>query len=321
MKTNRIQLGLLVGLVGVLAVVYGQQQAIRDWFKLRGYSPPAAISQLGTQDTMTPQALHLWYVNKPEISSGTAFTAHCPVGGEKTVVLGCYVGVDQGIFIYDVRDTRLNGVEQVTAAHEMLHAAYQRLSKAERSKIDAQLADYYEHGLTDQRIKDIIAAYKISEPQDVVNEMHSVFGTEIAQLPSGLETYYRQYFTNRSVVTTLTATYQAEFTSRTDQVTAYDSQLKGLKTQIDSYTEQLKNRRQSLDAQSQRMESERVSGQVASYNSDVASYNSNVASYNALLAQTKSLINQYNTIVNSRNTVALEEQQLAQELSASSVDK
>ncbi len=82
----------------------------------------------------------------------------------------------------------------------MLHAAYNRLNSADKSRIDNSLQKYYQHTLTDQRIKNIIAAYKKTEPNDLVNEMHSIFGTEVAELPPELETYYKQYFSNRSVV-------------------------------------------------------------------------------------------------------------------------
>jgi nitric oxide reductase large subunit len=213
----------------------------------------------------------------------------------------------------------LDGVQQVTAAHEMLHAAYRRLNSSERTKVDAMLTDYYEHSLTDQRIKDTIAAYKKSEPNDVVNEMHSVFGTEVANLPTPLEDYYKQYFTNRATVTGFTASYQAEFTSRQTLIAQYDAQLKALKQQIDTSNDELTKQNTTLDAQAKRMQTERSSGQIAAYNSEVASYNQAADSYNALLGATKAMINQYNDIVEKRNAVALEEQQLSQELSASSL--
>jgi hypothetical protein len=319
MKTKRVQVAILVVLIGLIGGLFLEQQALRDWLKLRDYTPPAAVVALANEDTMTAKAKHLLYVNHPDITTGIDFTSHCPAGGEKTVVLGCYVGDDDGIYIYNVTDPRLNGVEQVTAAHEMLHAAYRRLSSSERTKIDAMLVNYYEHDLTDQRIKDTMAAYKKSEPNDVVNEMHSVFGTEIANLPAPLEQYYKQYFTNRSVITGFTAQYEGEFTSRQTQVAAYDTQLTGLKTQIDANQTSLTSQKTALDAQSQQLQQENAAGQTSAYNSGVPAYNTAVDTYNNLIVSTKSLISQYNDIVDKRNAVALEEQQLTQALSASSL--
>jgi len=242
------------------------------------------------------------------------------VQGEKTVVLGCYLTGDNGIFVYDVTDTRLTGVEQVTTAHEMLHAAYDRLSKNERRRVDNMLTSYYDNGLTDQRIKDTVDAYKVSEPNDVVNEMHSIFGTEVADLPDELEQYYARYFTDRSKVTGYTAKYQGEFTSRRTQIAEYDAQLQTLKAQFTTSQTELKDRKAALDSQSGKMNSLKSSGQIAAYNAEVNSYNRAVSTYNTLLNTTKNLIQQYNDIIDKRNAVVLEEQQLAQALSASSLD-
>lgn len=319
MKTQKGKLAVLLVLLVALAGLLLKQQALRDWWRLRNYTAPAAVAQLASDDTMTAEGRHLLYVNHPLIATGSVFTSHCPAGGEKTVVLGCYVGADGGIYIYQVSDPRLSGVEQVTAAHEMLHAAYRRLSNSERSKVDAMLTDYYEHGLADQRIKDTIAAYKQSEPHDVVNEMHSVFGTEVASLPAPLEAYYKQYFTNRAAVTGFTAQYQGEFTSRQNQVTAYDAQLKDLKQQIDAAEAQLKQQRADIDSRAAQLQADQSSGQIAAYNAAVPGYNQAVNAYNALLTTTKNQISQYNDIVSSRNNIALEEQQLASELSAGSL--
>ena len=141
-------------------------------------------------------------------------------------MLGCYHSGQSGIFVLDVTDSRLDGVEQVTAAHEMLHAAYDRLSRSERSKVDAMLEDYYKNDLKDQRIVETINAYKKSEPKDVVNEMHSIFATEIASLPAPLEKYYQRYFTDRGQIVANAERYKSEFTSRQEAIVGYDAQLR-----------------------------------------------------------------------------------------------
>jgi len=303
-------------LLGLLVVAYGgvlfKHQALLDWWHLHDYATPVAVAQLAADDTLTPKAKRLLYVNHPVISGGSTFANHCPAGSEKTVVLGCYIGNDAGIYIYAVTDPRLEGVEQVTAAHEMLHAAYRRLSSAERNKVDALLMDYYNHGLTDQRIKDTINAYKISEPKDIVNEMHSIFGTEVAQLPRALEQYYQQYFTSRQKVAAYTAAYQGEFTSRQSQVAADDAQLKLLKTQIDANEATLMSQKTGLQAERQAVQD---SGNAAT----VADYNRKVDAYTNLQAKTRELIAQHNALVVSRNALAIEENELQQELSASPV--
>ncbi|HSX43454.1 MAG TPA: hypothetical protein VLF59_05205 [Candidatus Saccharimonadales bacterium] len=321
MQKKPFQLAVLVGVLALGVLVLTKHQGIEDWWRLRNYVVPADVAAFVSEDAMTDQARTLLYVNHPDITQSSTFGSHCPTGTEKTIVLGCYIGNDGGIYIYKVTDTRLNGVEQVTAAHEMLHAAYRRLSGSERKKVDVMLTDYYAHELTDQRIRDTIEAYKKSEPNDVVNEMHSVFGTEITQLPLPLEQYYQRYFTDRSKVTGMAASYQGEFTGRRQLIARYDTQLAALKPQITADESQLESQRVLLEKQSQQLDSYRASGQVAAYNAAVPVYNLAVDSYNGLRGTTKALITQYNAIVEERNAVALEEQQLTQELSSSALPK
>jgi len=53
---------------------------------------------------MTKAKPLIFYVNKPDITSGTLHSLSLPVLGEKTVVLGCYIGNDSGIYLYNVTD-------------------------------------------------------------------------------------------------------------------------------------------------------------------------------------------------------------------------
>lgn len=278
-----------------------------------------AVLSLVTDDTMTGYAEHLFYVNKPNIIVGSSFTNNCPVGSEKTIVLGCYKSADNGIYLYKVTDTRLQGVVQVTAAHEMLHAAYARLSLSERNQVNAMLKDYYDHTLTDQRVKDTVEAYKQSEPTELYNEMHSVFGTEVSGLPTKLEAYYSQYFTNRSKVTSYAASYEAEFTSRRDQIASYDAQLKTLKQTIETNEANLSAQQAALAAQLELINSLDPKTNTAEYNAQMNSYNKAVSAYNNLRRQIQADVDSYNAMVDKRNAIALEEQQLAQALSPQSL--
>jgi hypothetical protein len=307
--------------VALLAWVVVNRQAIEDWWRLRNYSAPAAVADLAKVDAMTDYARKVFYVNEPSIQNAEQFAQNCPKnGGEQTIVLGCYKGNQNGIYILNVDDPRLDGVKRVTAAHEMLHAVYDRLSTSERQKVDSMLQAYYQNGLSDDRIKSTIEAYKISEPHDVVNEMHSIFGTEIGSLPPELETYYAKYFTNRAQVADYAAKYQAEFTSRRQQVEQYDTQLGSMKGQIDGMEADLQAKRRQIQAQDANLNGLRSSGQINAYNAGVPAYNALIDSYNAEVAQIRSLITQYNSLVAARNAVALEEGQLVKELSGQDVN-
>ena len=296
---------LTIGLLAAPFLVYFNAQALTDWAQLRNYMPPAVVASLASQDTMTAQARHIFYVNHPQLETdANQFRSDCSES-EKTIVLGCYHSNQDGIFVYNVQDPRLAGVQQVTAAHEMLHAAYDRLSSKDKNYVDGLLQSYY-NSQHDQRITDTINAYRQSEPNDVVNEMHSVFGTEIANLPAPLEQYYTRYFSDRAAVVAFANNYEVEFTSRSDQIKADDAQLAQMKAQIDQQEQSLSQQLSSINSERAQLDSQRAGGQIDQYNAGVAAFNADVGRYNAGVASLKSDIATYNALVIERNSIANE---------------
>ena len=317
-ESGKSSLGTLLSLILIFGAVFfavHNLQNIKDWYALRNYQAPTVVSQLADQDSMTPYGRKIFYVNHPSLDEKDLFSTHCPVTSrEQSIVLGCYHGNQAGIFLLKVTDERLNGVHQVTAAHEMLHGAYDRLGGSKKSEVDAMLQDFYANGLKDDRVKKTIDAYRKSEPNDVVNEMHSIFGTEVAVLPAGLESYYKQYFVSRQAVTNYSAKYQAAFTSRQDAVDNYDKQLTSLKARIDQATQALDAKQGQIDSGRSNLDQLRRSGNTSEYNAGVPVYNALVDSYNADIHEAKALINEYNDIVARRNAIAGEQDKLVDEL-------
>lgn len=307
----------LLFVLGILAALFFNRQNIFDWYKLRDYTAPSVVAQLATEDTMTSYGRKIFYVNHPLIEDKAAFITACPNnGGEKTIILGCYKSWQDGVYILSVDDPVLDGVEQVTAAHEMLHAGYDRLSLSDRTRVDSLLLNYYNTKLKDDRIKQIINSYKKSEPNDLVNEMHSIFGTEVTNLPPALETYYSKYFTNRKRVAEYSNSYLVAFTSRSDQIKKYDSELADIQSEVDNLKSDLKSQYSQITAKQQEMQSLKRSNQYSAYNAEVPVYNQMVDSYNSEVKQLQNLIAEYNQIVSERNSIALEEQQLNNDLNA-----
>lgn len=305
---------LLLAVVGWLTVA--GRQALYDWLRLRGYSPPSAIAALAADDQFTASARRVFYVNHPAIEGKAAFAHSCPNGGKEAAVLGCYVPPQQGIYILQVSDPALDGIEQVTAAHELLHAEYDRLDSATRTKVDGWLEAYYKHGLTDPIIIKQMATYQKTEPNAMVDEMHSVFGTEVANLPTDLQQYYQRYFTNRGLITADYSRYENQFSQRLAAISHDDTQLAAWKTQINSLEADAQSRQTAISNQLQQLSAYRQSGDISAYNGGVGAFNAAVDSYNAEVAQIHALVQQYNQLVTERNAIALEEQQLVQDISS-----
>ncbi|MFI5270640.1 MAG: hypothetical protein ACHQT9_01165 [Candidatus Saccharimonadales bacterium] len=287
--------------VGILIV---NKQKIEDWWRLRGYSPPAAISQLADQDTMNSYTRHLFYLNRPQLlPTVKSFRASCPENKD-TIVLGCYHPDQNGIYIFNVADPTLAGVQQVTAAHEVLHAVYARLTNAQRTTLDSELQDFNDHHLQSSVVKDEVKLYKETEPSDVYDEMSCTFGTEIANLTPALENYYKNYFTNRSAIVAYEQQYESAFSSRQAQIKQYDAQLAQMKTQIDAQQSAINSTQNILDTMLQNLNSYKASGDYADYNYGVPEYNAQVDKYNSQIRYLTSLINSYNSLVAQRNAIA-----------------
>lgn len=291
-------------------LVIWQRQNLYDTWALHSYTPPAQVVALANKTTMTSKSRKIFYVAKPQIQAEKDSFRQACQSAEKTIVLGCYKTIG-GIYIYAVDDQRLNGVQEVTAAHEMLHAAYERLGKAERAKVDAMVSDQYAK-ITDERIKKNVESYRERDATVVPNELHSIVGTELPTLSPELESYYAQYFVNRSSVVALSQQYEAEFSSREQKVEDYDAQLKALKQEIDALNKTLELQDQQISAQKNTMDTYKANGSYAQYNAMVAGFNTLVKSFNVNVASLKAKIAQYNVLVNERNAVVSEEQELIQ---------
>lgn len=309
---SRVRGLVFIALLAIPLLAYWQRQNIYDIVRLRGYTAPAAVSRLADETTMTDSTRRLFYVYHPQIQSDkAAFNTHCR-DNEQTIVLGCYINGD-GIYLLDVTDDRLHGVEQVTAAHELLHAAYARLSNKERARVDNLVATAFSQ-VQDDRIKQTVELYRKQNPASVPNELHSILGTEVRNLPGDLEAHYAKYFKNRLAIVSYSEQYEQVFTDRRNAVLQYDAQLASLKPQIESLEKTLDTQTAQLDQQRSQLDTYKQQKDFDAYNAGVPGYNALVKSYNANIDQLKKLINSYNDIVAKRNAIASEEQSLVQAL-------
>ena len=303
----------LVTLAALFVAAFGIWQmryTIYDWAKLRNYTPTAPIAALATRSAMNSYGRTLFYINDPKLSDRTEFASQCKVR-EQTIVLGCYNGT--GIYVFAVQDPRLKGVEEVTAAHEMLHAAYSRLSPSERKKIDSLTEAAYEK-INDPELAKRIDSYKKSEPGEIPNELHSILGTEKRNVGSELEEYYKKYFNDRMKVVVLAEKYEKVFVDIQNQVQRYDADLSLRKSEIDRRESSLESRASELQAKRATLDASLAAKDYKSYNAAVPVYNAAVSNFNNELVSVKSLIGEYNQLVQERNKLAADQETLAQSL-------
>lgn len=301
---------LLVLLWGAVAVLFFQKQALYDWWRLRSYDPPADIVALANETTMNESAKRIFYVYHPQIEERESFYTHCS-DTEFTIVLGCYSAA-KGIFIFRVDDERLKGVEHVTAAHEFLHAAYDRLSSSERKRIDQLTQGAYEK-VTNERIKKTVDQYREKDESVVPHELHAILGTEVKDLPAELEEYYAQYFDDRAKIVAYSEQYEEEFAKRKEAAQRYEVQLKAMQPRIEEQDKKLKKDHAELMRESTSIEQERNSSaniDVGTLNTRIQNYNGRVELYNRQVSFLSKLVDSYNKMYEEYKKVVLEHQDL-----------
>jgi len=309
-----ISVSLLTIVGSSLAVA--KKQDITDWLILRNYTPTGEIASLSERTAMSPLGQKLFYRYDPQLLNKEGFNSKCTVE-EQTIVLGCYDGI--GIFLYDVKDIQLAGVEEVTSAHEMLHAAYARLSAKEKQRVD-KLVDAVVKAGVSNRISKLIESYRTREPENLANEMHSIVGTELRVLSNELEVYYSQYFLNRERVVEYSENYEAVFTGLQTKVEQIDADLLLRKSEIDALEASLETQASELQTWETRLNGYKASNQIAQYNSEVGEFNRGINAYNASLAKARKLTAEYNQKVVERNDLAHQQNQLIKSLDSKATD-
>lgn len=304
--------------LSLAVVALAHTQTISDYIALRNYQPPARIAQIRDDLQLTKTGETLFYVHDPQIVGSDEFSSSCPVR-EKTIVLGCYY-TNTSIFIYDVRDSRaeLQGVEEVTAAHEMLHAAYDRLNEDEREEIVALLEIEYTKLSDESKVKQNIDEYGAQGDVVVRNELHSIIGTEVPMLDPELEEYYSRYFENRNVVVEIAEGYSEVFRSLERQIDVYDAQLTQMSQEIDSFEDSIETYQRDLSRRSDELDQLRDNPEE--YNEKVDEYNAVVAEYNSLIQAYKTKIEEYNDVVKQRNSISAEQRSLYDAIDANAKD-
>lgn len=183
----------LIAVAAIVGLSYANRTAIGDWMFFRSFQPSAEMSLVATDAGLSETGRHLLYRTNPQFVDQAEVDVQCDA--ER---LGCLSPKGQA-FILD--DPAQPGQTAVTAAHEMLHLAYRRLSQSQK----AELAPLLDQAIAAHAIDINDELRSATTQEERRDEAHSLLGTEYGQLPAGLETYYKAYFTDRSKVVALNA--------------------------------------------------------------------------------------------------------------------
>lgn len=247
MNSKSLVVRLLSSLVilSLAVVVFLNRQILVDSYVAWQYRPSPAVAAITERTKLTDEGKLYFYASQPQLNSREEFNNACTAkDSEQSIVLGCYAGMR--IYVFSIDNPKLDGMKEVTAAHEMLHAAYDRLSDDERDRVDALVGAQLQR-ITDTRILSLVKEYDKTEPGERLNELHSILGTEVAQLNSELEAYYRQYFKDRGAVVALAESYGAVFDELKGRTDTLLTELSALADRIDKQNAEYTASAQSLN--------------------------------------------------------------------------
>ena len=196
---------------------------IIDVARAYNFHAPDSIVFIKKRLELTDRGTDIFYASTPAVEEKTEFNKNCQTEERSTAILGCFS--KDKIYLYNLKNSELDGTLEVTAAHEMLHAAYQRLTIAEHVWLDKRIVAQYDKVKNDASMKELMAYYSKAEPGEEVNELHSILGTTLAKLDPDLENYYKRYFNNRSTVVSLNAKYNKVFTEISEKTTALETKI------------------------------------------------------------------------------------------------
>ncbi len=243
----RRALGLVFSVVIIATAfwVFNNRQYLADSLVVASFSPSESIETITERAKFTDTGKRIFYAAQPIVSKPEDFNKQCPRQEAGSPILGCYTTNDR-IYIYDLTNDRLDGMEEVTAAHEMLHAVWQRLSNTERERLTGLLEEAYAAS-DDQALKKRMEYYQRTEPGQLSNELHSILGTESHQLNAELENYYAQYF-DRPTILAHHANYSQVYTGLYDRSEELYATMQGLSDSIESRSTQYGQDVTALDA-------------------------------------------------------------------------
>jgi hypothetical protein len=241
---KRVGVGKWLGVGAILACLWtiGHQTDLQDWLDTNPHPPSAEIERLAKVTTMTRSAQRLFYRQNPVIEQRREFWISCSKVPVKGVMLGCYTrqGRLGKISIQAVTEPKLNGIMEITAAHEMLHAAYDALNDFERDRITKKLEQAVSR-VNDPRLLKVLDQYRADDRPRYLNELHSHLGTELMDFANPeLDQYYERYFTDRRQLVAFAVKSGAA-------VRQIDERAEVLKPEIDRQEAELKTRKTDLD--------------------------------------------------------------------------
>lgn len=232
----------LVALVGVVALVVLNWEGIYDWYRGLTYQPSDEMATIRDKLQLTGRGEFLFNAAQPELNEAAEFNRNCRQDEDEVAVLGCYTAGN--IYVYNIDAGELKGIRELTAAHELLHAKWARMSDDEKVALVEPLTRVFD--ANQSFLADEINVYDVSEKQE---ELYVRAGTEVKDLPATLEKHYAEIFKDQDAVVDFYNSYIAVFREIKAQMERLAIEIETLKNEIDIKMAEYEAELVALDAE------------------------------------------------------------------------
>lgn len=307
---------ILILVVGGGLFAWNNKWEIHDRWTSKSYHATEDSSEVLVNLNLTSHGELVYKASRTEVDDKTNFKTRCPVDRyEEASVLGCYSA--RRIYVLKVDEPKLTGVEEVTAAHELLHAQFERMSLSEKAKVESLLSSW-RPSVQDEETNKLVEAYRknLGEGEDLNNEIFAIYGTQLEVVSPELESIYEEYFKDRTSIVEKYKQYSSEFTELEDKVNSYDAQLAKLKSEKDDLEREITELGNELSLQKQDLENLKNGDSAEQYQTAAVSYNAQVGIYNKKVLRIRAVVDEYNSLVEQRNSQALAAKSLSDKLNA-----
>ncbi len=292
---------LVTTLVLTGAYAFLQSRFFQDLWKSWRYDESSMVSEIRRELELTEKGKRIFLATQPALEEAESFNEHCNSHEVEVSLLGCYTN-DQ-MYIYEVQLPELVDSHKVTAAHELLHAVWARMSGGERKEVEKWLSK-----VRQENSEWVEEELKLYDETAQMEELYTRVGTKLREIPEELEEHYRKYFQNRLKIVEFYENYQAPFQKLQDENQAlrekvlqlgeeidagkeeYDRRIAGLKVRIERYNEcadtagcfksmaEFQKQRAELEAEDAALENLRLelNAKIDENNKAVAEYQENV---------------------------------------------
>ena len=111
-------ISVLIAVISYVAVNFRQELTDQFWYM--NYEPSVQVASIAERAGMSDYGEFLYFASRPVLDGTQKFNDLCGRQEQTSSILGCYS--DYVIYLFNVTDKKLDGITEVTAAHELLHA-------------------------------------------------------------------------------------------------------------------------------------------------------------------------------------------------------